>query len=327
MASPASVSERVLITGGAGYIGSVAAHLLISQGFDVTVLDDCSTGHAQAVSAKAKFVQGSLQDPKAIQEALKECTSVIHFAGKSLVNESVTHPDLYRQINVEGSRNLVEEMRDAHIGRLVFSSSASTYGEPVTVPIAENARTQPTNPYGETKLAVEEMLSIEAKKRGLACISLRYFNVSGALEVADGWIGEHHDPETHLIPNTLRSTASDPVKIFGSDLNTPDGTCIRDYIHVIDVVEAHIAALSALTPSTHEIFNLGSGRGYSVREVLHTVSEVLGYEVAHVEAPAREGDPAILVADISKARAELKWEPVRNLRKMIEDSAKSLGLI
>jgi UDP-glucose 4-epimerase len=327
MTSPASVSGRILITGGAGYIGSVTAHLLTSQGFDVTVIDDCSTGHAEAVPAKAKFIQGTLQDREAIQEALKECTSVIHFAGKSLVNESVTHPDLYRQINVEGSRNLLEGMRTANIQRLVFSSSASTYGEPDTVPIAENARTHPTNPYGETKLAVEGMLSLEAKTRDLACISLRYFNVSGALEVANRWIGERHDPETHLIPNTLRSTASEPLKIFGSDWNTPDGTCLRDYIHVVDVGEAHIAALNALTPSTHKIFNLGSGRGYSVREVLETASDVLGYEIAHVEAPVREGDPAILVAEISKARAELNWEPTRNLRRMIEDSAKSLGLI
>lgn len=327
MASPVSVSERILITGGAGYIGSIAAHLLISQGFDVTVLDDCSTGHAQAVSANAKFVQGSLQDRKAIQEALKDCASVIHFAAKSLVNESVSNPDLYRLINIEGSRNLIEEMRNANVGRLVFSSSASIYGEPDTVPIAENARTRPTNPYGETKLAVEEMLSLEAKMRGLACISLRYFNVAGALEVVDGWLGEQHDPETHLIPNILRSTAAEPMKIFGSDWNTPDGTCVRDYVHVIDVVEAHITALKALASSTHGIFNLGSGRGYSVREVLQTVSEVLGYEVAQDKAPAREGDPAILVADISKVRSELNWEPTRNLRKMIEDSAKSLGLI
>lgn len=326
MASSMSASERILITGGAGYIGSIAAHLLISQGFDVTVIDDCSTGHARAVPTKARFVQGSLQDRKAIQEALKDCSSVIHFAGKSLVNESVIHPDLYWQINVEGSRNLIEEMRNSNIERLVFSSSASTYGEPDIVPIAEDAPTRPTNPYGRTKLAVEDMLSVEAKTRGLACISLRYFNVSGALETEEGWIGERHDPETHLIPNTLSSTMTAPIKIFGSDWDTPDGTCVRDYVHVIDLVAAHISALNALTPSTHEIFNLGSGRGYSVREVLQTASEVLGYEIAQVKALAREGDPAILVANISKVRSELKWEPTRDLKKMIEDSAKLIGL-
>ena len=327
MASQVSGAEHILITGGAGYIGSIAAHLLISQGVDVTVIDDCSTGHSEDVPSKAKFVQGTLQDRNAIREALKDCTSVIHFAGKSLVNESVMHPDLYWQINVEGSRNLIEEMNNARIARLIFSSSASTYGNPGTVPIAEDAPTRPTNPYGETKLAIEALLSLESSVTGLACISLRYFNVSGALETAAGWIGERHDPETHLIPNTLRSTNARPMKIFGSHWITPDGTCVRDYVHVIDLVDAHIAALNALTPSQHEIFNLGSGRGYSVREVLQTASEVLGYGIAQVDAPMREGDPAILVADISKARSALNWEPTRDLRKMIEDSAQLIGLI
>lgn len=326
MTSPKNTSERILITGGAGYIGSVTAHILISRGFEVSVIDDCSTGHADAVPADARFVQATLQDRSAIQEALRDCSSVIHFAGKSLVNESVSHPDLYWQINVEGSRNLIEGMRASNIDRLVFSSSASTYGEPDMLPITEDARTHPTNPYGETKLAVEAMISQEAKTHGMAGMSLRYFNVAGALETENGWIGERHDPETHLIPNTLRSTSSRPIEIFGSEWKTPDGTCIRDYVHVIDLVEAHLSALNALKPSTHAILNLGSGHGYSVREVLQTASDVLGRAIPQVEAPVRRGDPAILVADISRASSELNWEPHRDLRKMIEDCAKSMGL-
>lgn len=326
MISPASASERILITGGAGYIGSVAAHMLVSAGFDVTVMDDCSTGHADAVPDGATFIQASLQDRKAINQALKDCTSVMHFAGKSLVNESVTHPDLYWKVNVEGSRNLLEEMHNSNVARLVFSSSASTYGEPETVPITEGAATHPTNPYGETKLAIEAMISKASKDQGFAAASLRYFNVAGAYESPRGWMAERHDPETHLIPNVLRSTAAKPVKIYGTTWSTPDGTCIRDYVHVIDLVEAHISALKALQPSVHKILNLGSGRGYSVQEVLQTASEVLGHDIPKLDAPVREGDPAILVADISKARSELAWKPTRDLRKMIEDCAKSIDL-
>lgn len=327
MASLMSIPERILITGGAGYIGSVASHLLTSQGFEVTILDDCSTGHADAVPSQARFVQGSLLDRKAIQEALVDCTGVIHFAGKSLVNESVLHPDLYWRVNVEGSRQLMEEMRIARVSRMVFSSSASIYGEPVKVPIEEGARNQPTSPYGETKLAIEKMLSEEVKSHGLSSCSLRYFNVSGGLETAQGWIGERHNPETHLIPNALRSTASDPIRIFGSDWDTPDGTCVRDYVHVIDLVEAHISALNYLSPATSHVFNLGSGQGYSVREVLDATSEVLGTKVPQIHTGRRAGDPAVLVADISKAKSDLKWKPTRKLPEMITDSAKTMGLI
>ena len=327
MTSQPRTAERILVTGGAGYIGGIAAHLLLSQGYEVSVIDDCSTGYPEVVPANAHFIEGSLQDRKAIQEALKECTSVLHFAGKSLVAQSVEHPDLYWQVNVEGSRNLIEEMRDANVHRLVFSSSASIYGQPDMTPISEKTLAHPTSPYGETKLAVEEMISDAVKAQSLAAISLRYFNVAGALRTEDGWIAERHLPETHLIPNTLRSTASEPIKIFGSRWNTPDGTCIRDYVHVIDIVKAHFVALKALQPSSHAIFNLGSGRGYSVREVLHTASDVLGQPIPHIDVEAREGDPAILIADIAKAQTELNWLPTRDLRKMIEDCAISMGLI
>jgi UDP-glucose 4-epimerase len=320
-------SDRILVTGGAGFIGSVTAHILLSQGFQVTVLDDCSTGHADAVPVNAKVVRGTLLDKMAIRKALENCSSVIHFAGKSLVNESVTHPNLYRQINVEGSRNLLEEMRTAGIGRIVFSSSASTYGQPETVPISENALTRPTSPYGETKLAVEQLLSEESKTYRLASASLRYFNVAGALRVEDRWLGERHDPETHLIPNILISSTAEPVKIFGNTWPTFDGTCIRDYVHVIDVADAHILALTALRPSTHIIFNLGGGRGYSVREVLQTASKVLGRAIPQIETSVREGDPAVLIADITKAQTQLGWQPTRDLEAMIHDCANSMRLL
>lgn len=321
------LDERILITGGAGYIGSVAAHILASQGIEITVIDDCSTGHLDAVPISARFIQASLHDRPAIREALENCTAVIHFAGKSLVSESVTNPDLYRLANVEGSQNLLDEMHDAGITRLVFSSSASIYGEPESVPIPESAPPHPSNPYGETKLAVEKMISHKANSRGLAAMSLRYFNVAGALNVDGGWIGERHNPETHVIPNVLKSTSEYPVQIFGSDWPTPDGTCIRDYVHVVDLVEAHLAALVKLNASTHKIVNLGSGRGHSVREILQTATEVVGRTIPHVEAPIRQGDPAILVADISRARVELGWSPTKDLRRIIEDTARSMDLI
>lgn len=314
--------EQILVTGGAGYIGSVTAHVLISRGFGVTVIDDCSTGHADAVPKSARFIRANLNDRSAVQEALIGCTAVIHFAGKSLVNESVSNPDLYRQSNVEGSQNLIKEMCTSGISRLVFSSSAAIYGEPGSTPIAENAPTAPKNPYGETKLTVERIISETANAEGMAGISLRYFNAAGAIGSESEWIGERHFPETHLIPNVLQSTAQNPVKVFGATWNTPDGTCIRDYVHVVDLAEAHIQALTLLKPSTHQVFNLGSGKGYSVYEILRIASEVLGAEVPYIDAPAREGDPVVLIADISKARSELKWNPSRDLRMMIEDSLK-----
>lgn len=327
MSPSPSGAERVLVTGGAGYIGSIASHILLAQGFEVSVIDDCSTGHADAVPTSARFIEGSLLDRKAISEALTGCTSVIHFAGKSLVGESVARPDLYKRVNVGGSQNLLEEMYAARVDRLVFSSSASTYGEPETLPITENARTHPTNPYGDTKLAIETLISQASKSQGMATASLRYFNVAGALETQHGWLSERHDPETHLIPNVLKSTTTEPVKIFGTAWSTPDGTCIRDYVHVVDLVEAHISALRALQVSQHKIFNLGSSCGYSVREVLHTAEKVLGHSVARIEVSARAGDPEILIADISKAKSELQWSPTRDLRRMIEDCAKSMGAI
>ena len=314
---------RVLVTGGTGYIGSTAVESLMHNGFEISVLDDCSTGHADAIPPGIRFIQGSLLNPSDVSEALIGCDAVMHFAGKSLVGESVEKPDLYHSVNVDGTRILLDEMHKQNIRKIVFSSSAATYGEPKVVPILENSETKPTNPYGATKLAIDHMLSAEAASRNISAASLRYFNVAGALKTQRGWLAERHNPETHLIPNVLRSTSSNPVKIFGTDWPTPDGTCIRDYVHVIDLIEAHIKALNTLGSSGHEIFNLGSGSGYSVREVVAAASRAKAVQIPFVDSPRRAGDPAVLVADISKAKTKLNWEPTRDLQMMVSDTLDS----
>lgn len=316
---------RILVTGGAGYIGSTAVDILMSQGFDVNILDDCSTGHADNVPAGTTFIQGSLLNTSDIGQALKGCDAVMHFAGKSLVGESVEKPELYWSVNVGGTRNLLDEMRRAKIQKLIFSSSAATYGEPEVLPISEGAPTRPTNAYGATKLAIDAMITDEARGHGLCAASLRYFNVAGCLKSARGWLTERHNPETHLIPNVLRSTSANPVKIFGSDWPTKDGTCIRDYVHVVDLIDAHIKALNSLGKTGHEIFNLGSGGGYSVREVLAASSSAIGKEIAFVDSPRRAGDPAVLIADISKAERVLNWKPTRDIGAMVADTLASFG--
>jgi UDP-glucose 4-epimerase len=313
---------RVLVTGGAGYIGSVATAILLERGFDVTVLDDCSTGHRDAVSSQAKFIEGSVLNPESIALALADCSAVFHFAAKSLVGESVEKPDLYFDVNVNGTRNLLDQMAKAKISKLVFSSTAATYGEPEVIPITEGANTKPTSPYGTTKLAVDQMITEEAKS-GLAAVSLRYFNVAGAYKSKSGWLAERHNPETHLIPNLLRSTAEKPIKIFGNDWPTKDGTCIRDYIHVVDLIDAHILALESLFSSQHKIINLGSGGGYSVTEVVSAASKVLGRDIPTEITSRRSGDPAVLIADISLSAQILNWEPKHGIENMVRDTWES----
>ena len=313
---------RILVTGGAGYIGSVATAILLERGFDVTVLDDCSTGHRDAVSSQAKFIEGSVLNPESIALALADCSAVFHFAAKSLVGESVEKPDLYFDVNVNGTRNLLDQMAKAKISKLVFSSTAATYGEPEVIPITEGANTKPTSPYGTTKLAVDQMITEEAKS-GLAAISLRYFNVAGAYNSKSGWLAERHNPETHLIPNLLRSTTENPIKIFGDDWPTKDGTCIRDYIHVVDLIDAHILALENLVSGQHKIVNLGSGGGFSVTEVVSAASKVLGRDIPTEITSRRSGDPAVLIADISLAAQVLNWAPKHGIENMVRDTWES----
>ena len=311
--------KRILVTGGAGYIGSTATAILVERGYEVVVFDDLSMGHADAVDSGATFVQGSLLDPDALRNALAGCEAVIHFAGKSLVGESVEKPELYHHVNVDGTQNLLNAMAIHGIDQLVFSSSAATYGQPVDDPITEESIAAPTNPYGASKLAIDTLISAS----GISAISLRYFNVAGAYKSKAGWLAERHNPETHLIPLVLRATPENPLKIFGSDWNTKDGTCIRDYVHVVDLIEAHILALEALQPHVHEIVNLGSGGGYSVREVIAVATKVLEREIPAIESPRRQGDPATLVASIVKAGSLLGWQPTRDLETMISDTVKS----
>jgi len=316
---------RVLVTGGTGYIGSTAVEILLSQGYEISILDDCSMGHADTVPAGVRFVQGTLLNPAEVADALTGCDAVMHFAGKSLVGESVEKPDLYQSVNVDGTRILLDEMRKQSITKIVFSSSAATYGEPKEVPILETSETNPTNPYGATKLAIDHMITAAAKQHGISAASLRYFNVAGALKAERGWLAERHNPETHLIPNVLRSTQENPVKIFGTDWPTADGTCIRDYVHVIDLIDAHIKALKSLGAPGHEIYNLGSGSGYSVREVVSAASAAVGHQIPFVDSPRRAGDPAVLIADITKAKRDLDWAPTRDMTAMVADTLNSMA--
>lgn len=316
---------QVLITGGTGYIGSTAVEIMRSQGYEISIVDDCSTGHVDNVPVGVPFVHGSLLNPADIAKALVGVDAVMHFAGKSLVGESVEKPDLYHQVNVDGTRILLDQMRIAGVKKIVFSSSAATYGQPKQIPIKENAETAPTNPYGATKLAIDQMMSAESEQRGISAVSLRYFNVAGALHCERGWLAERHNPETHLIPNLLRSTPQNPVKIFGNDWPTPDGTCIRDYVHVIDLIDAHIKALEALVDGEHEIYNLGSGDGYSVRQVVAAASKVLGYPISTRDSARRPGDPAVLIADISKAKDGLGWIPTRGIQAIVADTLASFN--
>ncbi len=313
---------RILVTGGAGYIGSTAASILVDRGHDVIVFDDLSTGHADSVDPRAEFFEGSLLDPDALRRALVGVSAVVHFAGKSLVGESVEKPDLYHHVNVDGTRNLIDAMKLFAIDRMVFSSSAATYGSPSTSPITEDIQGSPTNPYGQSKLDIDQMIGAA----NLSAISLRYFNVAGAHLSPSGWLAERHDPETHLIPNVIKATVENPLEIFGTDWQTPDGTCVRDYVHVVDLIDAHIKALNNLRHSKHEIINLGSGSGYSVKEVISSAQRVLGRDIPVVNAPRRAGDPATLVASVARAKSILDWQPTKSLDQMISDTQVALGL-
>jgi UDP-glucose 4-epimerase len=318
---------RVLVTGGAGYIGSVVAAQLVAAGHDVVVLDDLSTGHADAVPPGATFVKGTLRDCAA--EVLSDgVEAVLHFAAKSLVGESVADPAKYWSNNLGGTVALLEAMREIRIRTIVFSSTAAVYGEPEGPTVQETDPTRPTSPYGASKLAVDTTLTEFSRLYGFGAISLRYFNVAGAHAVSRGggsgsasWLGERHNPETHLIPNVLAAaTEGRPVRIFGDDYATPDGTCIRDYIHVTDLADAHLRALDACRTGQHRIFNLGNGAGFSVREVIEVCRSVTGVEIEVETGPRRAGDPAVLVASSAKIQSELGWRAERDLRAMAADA-------
>ena len=311
---------ELLVTGGAGYIGSVVAAQLARAGHTVTVLDSLARGHREAVPDGCDFIHADLLELDATVDALRRgFDGVLHFAALALVAESVSNPERYHRGNFVGTLNLLDAMRAAEVKRLVFSSTCATYGEPAEVPIHEEVPPAPVNSYGNSKLAVDRMIADECRAHGLGAISLRYFNVAGA----SGPLGEDHDPETHLIPLVLRAAAGlrESVSIFGTDYPTPDGTAVRDYIHVEDLAEAHILALDAITSGEHQVLNLGNGNGFSVREVIEAARTVTGREIKAVEEGRREGDPPILVAASAKIRRVLGWEPRKpEIETMIADA-------
>lgn len=314
----------VLVLGGAGYIGSHAVYELIENGMDVVVADNLQTGFKEAVHPKARFYELDIRDKKALDELFEkeDIEGVIHFAASSQVGESMKDPLKYYDNNLGGTITLLESMKDHGIKNIVFSSTAATYGEPENIPILESDRTVPTNTYGETKLAMEKMMDWVDKAHGLNYVALRYFNASGAHP--SGKIGEAHNPETHLIPLILQvpNGQREAVSIFGTDYPTKDGTCIRDYIHVTDLANAHVLALRYLLDGgKSDVFNLGNGVGFTVKEVIDTAREVTGHPIPAREEERRAGDPAQLVASSQKARDVLGWNPQYDDLKTIIETA------
>ena len=303
---------NVLVTGGAGYIGSHAVKQLVEAGHRVVTIDNLFRGHRQAVHPQAAFHKVDLADTRTLADVLRqhEVGCVMHFAALAYVGESVTDPLTYYDNNTAGAISLLRAMHQVGVKRLVFSSTCATYGEPETTPLVETMPQEPINPYGWSKLFVERILKdYAAADREFAHVALRYFNVAGA--AADGSLGEDHDPETHLIPVLLLAALGrrEKVTVFGTDYATPDGTCIRDYIHVEDLCAAHITAMEALEAGDRRVYNLGIGRGYSVREVVESAKRVTGIEIPIEYGPRRPGDPAILYADSRKIQGELSWSP------------------
>ena len=316
----------ILVCGGAGYIGSHAVRQLIDKNEKVVIVDNLETGHEDAIHPQAKFYKVDIRNEEELDKVFSEnkIDEVIHFAANSLVGESMTNPLKYYNNNVHGTEVLLKVMIKHNVKKIVFSSTAATYGEPKNIPILESDLTNPTNAYGETKLAMEKMMKWADISHGVKYISLRYFNVAGAHE--SGEIGEDHNPETHLIPLILQVPLGkrEYISIFGDDYDTHDGTCIRDYIHVTDLVDAHILAVHKLREgSSSNIYNLGSGNGFTVKEMIKAAREVTGHPIPAKVCERRAGDPAKLVADSKKARTELGWKPkFENVEAMISSAWK-----
>ena len=302
----------ILVCGGAGYIGSHTVHQLVEKGEDVVIVDNLQTGHMGAVNSKAKFYKGDIREAEVLDRIFTEnkIDAVVHFAANSLVGESMTNPLKYFNNNVYGMQVLLEAMVRHGIDKIVFSSTAATYGEPERIPIMEDDRTEPTNPYGQSKLIMEKMMKWVSLANGIRYVSLRYFNAAGAIE--DGSIGEDHSPDTHLIPLILQVPLGkrDHITVFGEDYPTPDGTCLRDYIHVLDLADAHVLAIDYLRRGGESnIFNLGNGQGFSVKEMIEAAREATGLDIKVEIGERRAGDPAQLIASSEKARKVLGWQP------------------
>ena len=326
------MNQKLLITGGAGFIGSVLSAYLLDHGYEVVVVDDLSTGHSKTIDSRASFIQASILDKAALVEVLAGVNTVIHCAAKSLVEESVSSPELYHQVNTEGTRVLLEAMSEAKVPNIIFSSTAAVYGDSKIQPILESSDINPVNPYGKSKIASERLISASCSN-GFAAITFRYFNVAGSYQSSTGQLHiEDHKNETHLIPkimkNYIENKEKAQVKIYGDSWPTKDGSCIRDYLHVVDLAHAHLLALDAIKAGINKVFNLGSGTGYSVFEVVNEIERVVGDKLNRAITPNRPGDPAVLLADIDKARKELGWIPKANLNQIISDSwqgVKQLG--
>ncbi|HWS34807.1 MAG TPA: UDP-glucose 4-epimerase GalE [Actinoplanes sp.] len=314
---------KLLVTGGAGYVGSVTSRLLLDAGHEVVVLDNLRTGFREAIAPDATFVEADIADAGRVLTPEAGFDAVLHFAGLIAAGESMAKPELYWHENVVKSLALLDAIRAAKVPRVIFSSTAAVYGNPVELPITESAIKAPTSTYGSTKLTFDLALTSETFAHGLAAVSLRYFNVAGAYITGEHEIGERHDPETHLIPITLQVAAGkrEKLALFGDDYPTADGTCVRDYIHVEDLARAHLLALDAAVAGEHRIYNLGNGNGFSNKEVVEAARAVTGAEIPTEIAPRRDGDPATLVASSDRARSELGWTPQKNtLQDMIGDA-------
>ena len=315
--------KTILVAGGAGYIGSHMVALLVKRGYEVVVADNLRTGHWQSVKGARRLYVGDLRDAAFLNRVFGEnhIDGVINFAAFSLVGESVTDPLKYYENNVEGAVSLLSAMRAHGVDKIVFSSTAATYGEPEKQPIEESDRTEPTNPYGATKLAIENMLKWCDRAYGIHYVALRYFNAAGS--DTEAGIGEDHDPESHLIPLVMKTALGqrDHIGIYGEDYPTPDGTCVRDYIHVKDLAQAHLLALEYLARGGEsDVFNLGSGNGYSVRQIIETARRITGREIRATAEPRRSGDPSILIASNKKAAERLGWHPALGLDQIVSDA-------
>ena len=312
--------ETILVTGGAGYIGSITVRRLLEKGYKVVVLDNLSRGYKDSISPYVTFVEGDIANKGLVKRTIKENNigAVIHFAGFIQVGESVTHPELYYSNNIVKSITFLETLRACKINKVVFSSSAAVYGLHETMPLSEDVSCDPINPYGVSKLVIEKILDAYRIAHDWNYIALRYFNAAGAAYA----VGESHDPETHLIPLVLQVALGvrDNIHIFGTDYLTSDGTCLRDYVHVLDLADAHIAALNALEEGKSGIYNVGTGKGVSVKEIINICREVTRHSIPVVEVERREGDPPKLVASVDKIRRELRWSSAYSIRDIIESA-------
>ena len=316
------MKQRLLITGGAGYIGSVLTAYFIDNGYEVVVLDDLTTGGA--IDGRATFINGSILEKPKLLKALSKVDVVIHCAAKSLVEESVSKPEEYSQVNTAGTHLLLEAMIESDVNKIIFSSTAAVYGDSTVQPILESTGINPINPYGQSKFAAEQVI-LEFANKGIAAITFRYFNIAGSYKNSKGeLLIENHQDETHLIPkilkNTIENGVNSKVEIYGNNFPTKDGSCVRDYLHVQDLAHAHLLAIDKLEKGISKVFNLGSGVGYSVFEVLSEIEKVIGVKLNKVLSPARAGDPAVLLAAIDKAKNELGWKPKASLTEIITSS-------